>query len=189
MMKNHLLINQVTDLKDTIPMMLSNDYKERFKAEYNQVLIRYQKLKTMLHNWNSGSLNFEPTCPRSLYDLQIKSMQEYLTVLEARACIEEITNIETEPEPESIPDAYYVRLITETDRDQLERFDKKHITHCTYTLLFPEKTSGYRLFKRRKNTSPQDELIGYCILDKDVYIDGIDDFNTNVENIQKQFST
>lgn len=189
MMKNNLLTNQVTDLKDTIPMMISDDYKERFKAEYNQVLIRYQNLKTMLHNWDSGSLNFEPTCPRSLYDLQIKSMQEYLTVLEARACIEEITNIETEPEPESIPDAYYVRLITETDRDQLERFDKKHITHCAYTLLFPEKTSGYGLFKRKKNLSIQDELIGYCILDKDVYIAGVDDFNTNVENIQKQFST
>lgn len=142
----------------------------------------------MLHNWDSGSLNFEPTCPRSLYDLQIQSMQEYLTVLEARACIEEITNIATEPEPESIPDDYYVRLITEEDREQLERFDKRYTTHCAYTLLFPEKTSGYGLFKCRKNPSIQDELIGYCILDKDVYIDGIDDFNTNVENIQKQFS-
>lgn len=153
-MKNNLLNAQVTDLKDTIPMMISDDYKERFKAEYNQVLIRYQKLKTMLHNWDSNSLNFEPTCPRSLYDLQIQSMQEYLTVLEARACIEEITNIETEPEPESIPDNYYVRLITEEDREQLERFNKRYTTHCAYTLLFPEKTSGYGLFKHRKNPYP-----------------------------------
>lgn len=34
-MKNNLLNAQVTDLKDTIPMMISDDYKERFKAEYN----------------------------------------------------------------------------------------------------------------------------------------------------------
>lgn len=35
-------------LKDTVEMMNSTDYKERFKAEYHQVVIRYQKLKAML---------------------------------------------------------------------------------------------------------------------------------------------
>ena len=83
--------NQPTELQDTIPMMTSPDYKERFQAEYAQVLIRYQKLKTMLCNWDSGTLNFKPTCPRSLYDLQIRAMNDYLAVLEARACIEGIT--------------------------------------------------------------------------------------------------
>ena len=33
------------ELKDTIEMMMSEDYKERFKAEYNQTKIRYEKLK------------------------------------------------------------------------------------------------------------------------------------------------
>ena len=33
------------ELKDTIEMMTSNDYKERFKAEYYQAKIRYEKLK------------------------------------------------------------------------------------------------------------------------------------------------
>lgn len=32
------------ELKDTIAMMQSEDYKERFKAEYYQIVIRYQKL-------------------------------------------------------------------------------------------------------------------------------------------------
>lgn len=36
------------ELKDTIEMMQSADYKERFKAEYYQVVIRYQKLKAMI---------------------------------------------------------------------------------------------------------------------------------------------
>ena len=38
----------VTELKDTVEMMNSTDYKERFKAEYQQVVIRYKKLKAML---------------------------------------------------------------------------------------------------------------------------------------------
>lgn len=33
------------ELKDTVEMMNSADYKERFKAEYQQVVIRYKKLK------------------------------------------------------------------------------------------------------------------------------------------------
>lgn len=33
------------NLNDTIKLMQSNDYKERYKGEYYQVLIRYFKLK------------------------------------------------------------------------------------------------------------------------------------------------
>ena len=36
------------ELKDTVEMMGSEDYKERFKAEYCQVKIRYEKLMYML---------------------------------------------------------------------------------------------------------------------------------------------
>lgn len=35
------------ELKDTIEMMQSADYKERFKAEYYQTKIRYDKLHKM----------------------------------------------------------------------------------------------------------------------------------------------
>lgn len=78
----------VTELKDTVEMMNSADYKERFKAEYAQVVIRYQKLKAMLHKWDNGELNFHPTCPRSTYNMQIKAMTDYIAVLEARAVME-----------------------------------------------------------------------------------------------------
>lgn len=78
----------VTELKDTVEMMNSADYKERFKAEYAQVVIRYQKLKSMLHKWDNGELNFQPTCPRSTYNMQIKAMTDYIAVLEARAVME-----------------------------------------------------------------------------------------------------
>lgn len=77
-------------LKNTIEMMNSVDYKERFKGEYYQVVIRYQKLKAMLEKWDRGELDFTPTCPRSTYNMQISAMTDYIAVLEARAVMEGI---------------------------------------------------------------------------------------------------
>lgn len=79
-----------TELRDTVEMMNSADYKERFKAEYQQVVIRYQKLKAMLVKWDKGELNFTPICPRSTYNMQIKAMTDYIAVLEARAVMENV---------------------------------------------------------------------------------------------------
>lgn len=76
------------ELRDTIKMMNSEDYKKRFKAEYQQNVIRYQKLAAMLEKWDKGELSFEPTCPRSTYNMQIKAMTDYIAVLEARAVME-----------------------------------------------------------------------------------------------------
>lgn len=78
------------ELRDTVEMMNSADYKERFKAEYYQVVVRYQKLKAMILKWDNGELNFHPTCPRSTYNMQIKAMTDYIAVLEARAVMEGI---------------------------------------------------------------------------------------------------
>jgi hypothetical protein len=76
------------ELKDTIGMMNSDDYKERFKAEYYQIVIRYQKLNSMLDKWDKNQLEFTPTCPRSTYNMQITAMTDYIAVLEARAVME-----------------------------------------------------------------------------------------------------
>ncbi len=78
------------ELKDTARMMDSEDYKERFKAEYYQNVIRYQKLAAMLEKWDKGGLDFEPVCPRSTYNMQVKAMTDYIAVLEARAVMEGI---------------------------------------------------------------------------------------------------
>ena len=78
----------IKTLKDTVELMNSDDYRERFVAEYKQLTIRYKGLKTMLEKWDKGELNFEPTCPRSLYELQLRAMEDYITVLQARAAIE-----------------------------------------------------------------------------------------------------
>ena len=76
------------ELRDTVEMMNSEDYKERFMAEYCQTVIRYGKLKNMLDRWDDGNLNFVPTCPRSTYNMQIMAMADYIAVLEARAVME-----------------------------------------------------------------------------------------------------
>lgn len=78
------------ELKDTATLMYSEDYKERFLAEYHQVNIRYQKLRNMVDKWNIGTLEFTPTCPRPTYDFQLKAMKEYLDILIIRAKIEGI---------------------------------------------------------------------------------------------------
>ena len=78
------------ELKDTVELMTSEDYKERFKAEYYQTKIRYGKLKYMLEKWDEGILEFTPTCPRCTFGLQISAMENYLAILEARAVMEGI---------------------------------------------------------------------------------------------------
>lgn len=77
-------------LANTVEMMNSSDYKERFKAEYAQLVNRYYGLRRMLEKWDNGTLEFEPTCPRSTYNMQTKAMEDYIAVLEARAVMEEI---------------------------------------------------------------------------------------------------
>ena len=77
-------------LKDTTEMMQSSNYKERFKAEDWQLAVRFNSLQEMLTKWDDGILEFSPTCPRSTYSLQAKAMSEYMSVLEARAVMENV---------------------------------------------------------------------------------------------------
>lgn len=79
------------ELKDTIEMMNSSDYKERFKAEYYQTKIRYNKLHKMIVKYDAGTLEFTPTCPVELLKDQKSNMGKYLYYLEVRAEIEGIS--------------------------------------------------------------------------------------------------
>ncbi|MFR3656780.1 MAG: crAss001_48 related protein [Eisenbergiella sp.] len=76
------------ELKDTIKMMNSGDYKERFKAEYYQTLIRYNKLSEMVEKWDNGTLSFTPACSRDCFIDQLSFMSGYLDVLRERAFVE-----------------------------------------------------------------------------------------------------
>lgn len=78
------------ELKDTTNMMTSEDYKERFKAEFYQLHIRYGKLNTLLFDMANDKLDFAPACSRELLDTQHSIMSAYLNVLRERARIEGI---------------------------------------------------------------------------------------------------
>lgn len=76
------------ELRDTIPGMLSLDYKERFTAEYEQLSIRASKLEIFLDNYRQGRLSFKPICSIELLKQQLDIMKAYIAVLEERAKIE-----------------------------------------------------------------------------------------------------
>lgn len=76
------------ELKNTVDMMNSADYQERFKAEYYQTRIRYEKLHAMIVKYEAGTLNFTPKCSLELLKEQKKHMDCYLYCLEVRAEIE-----------------------------------------------------------------------------------------------------
>ena len=78
------------ELRDTITLMTSDDYKDRFKAEYYQLKIRHEKLLNMLARIDTGTLEFEPKSSISLLAEQCAAMGRYLSVLEARAKVEGI---------------------------------------------------------------------------------------------------
>ena len=77
-------------LKDTVEMMVSGDYKERFKAEYYQLSLRLDALTSMLIKWENNMLDFEPKCSKETLENQVIFMQGYMNILRLRAEIEEI---------------------------------------------------------------------------------------------------
>ena len=77
-------------LSETVEMMNSSDYKERFKAEYLQLKIRMKSLSNMLEKYKEGTLNFKPSCSYDLLNGQLKAMDMYAFYLEERAEIEGI---------------------------------------------------------------------------------------------------
>lgn len=83
-------MKKLVELNETVDLMLSADYEERFRAEYWQLRIRYEKLNMMLYKWDKGTLEFTPSVPREVYDRQVKIMRDYLELLFERASIEDI---------------------------------------------------------------------------------------------------
>ena len=76
------------ELKDTVELMLSDNYKDRLKAETMQTAIRTYKLADMLSKWDA--LPFKPTCPKELLEGQITGMLIYLAKLTKRCEMEGI---------------------------------------------------------------------------------------------------
>ena len=91
-------MDKITDLSQTVDLMLSEDYKERFIAEYAQITIRVKRLDRVLTRIAEKSAPdcFEPTCDIEILEVQLKYMNAYRGALIFRAAIEEIDLPEVE---------------------------------------------------------------------------------------------
>ena len=81
------------NLKDTVALMESDNYQERFIAEYWQTKIRYERLKKYNNAIEAHKdTEAEPphTCPLEVLRAQEKAMARYLGILEKRVAIEQI---------------------------------------------------------------------------------------------------
>lgn len=77
-------------LDKTVELMLSDDYKDRFEAEYRQLVNRANKLRKMIRQYEKGELDFEPESPIDILVWQLKTMDEYIYILKRRASYEKI---------------------------------------------------------------------------------------------------
>lgn len=80
----------MTELKDTVELMTSEDYKERFKAEYWQLKIRLEKFRKMFVQNEAETLSFMLKTPLYHLRMQEDAMGKYLEMLELRAKLEGI---------------------------------------------------------------------------------------------------
>lgn len=77
------------ELKDTSALMESEDYRERFIAEYLQTKIRYEKLKAFIERCKADS-GVKHDCPLRLLERQLGYMSLYLDTLYTRSAYEGI---------------------------------------------------------------------------------------------------
>lgn len=90
------MIKDLLTLNDTVELMNSNDYHDRFVAEYIQTALRLEKLTAFNQRLTAADLTqnekLEPEhdCPAELLFDQEDAMREYLRILETRAVIEDI---------------------------------------------------------------------------------------------------
>lgn len=78
------------ELKDTVDLMLSGNYMDRFLAEYHQLNNRIAGLQRMLEGYKNGTLNVTPNCSYEILNEQLACMKAYRHVLIKRAKIENI---------------------------------------------------------------------------------------------------
>ena len=95
-------MEMIKDLQETVYAMTSDDYKQRFIAEYAQVVIRANKLSDAIKGYFNETLNFKLGYGIWLIVEQYMIMKHYIEILQKRAEIENIdlTTIEIGPEDE-----------------------------------------------------------------------------------------
>lgn len=91
---------------------------------------------------------------------------------------------------QNLKDKYYVRLLTEKDREEVERLDEEFNTDVAYQLDHTDHTSrGYGLFQHGEYGFEPDKLIAQCSIERDLEDFSEDDKDNSLSNMQKQFVT
>ena len=84
------------EFEETVQMMLSEDYKARFVAEYRQTKIRYERLKKFYNRIEMAETHPKKVempphdCNVELLSSQMFHMRNYLDILDKRAIVEDI---------------------------------------------------------------------------------------------------
>ena len=80
------------ELKDTIDLMLSDDFRDRLKAEYEQLNIRIQKLEAAIEHWTKDKNKLSRPVYLPLLRQQIRHMKAYRKVLSERMWLIELND-------------------------------------------------------------------------------------------------
>lgn len=78
------------ELKDTVELMTSTDWKDRFVAEYLQTKIRYEKLHRLIVRREVGKHDFDTPIPLESWEMQAQHMGWYIHELEKQAVLHNI---------------------------------------------------------------------------------------------------
>lgn len=85
------------ELKDTVNLMLSDDWRARLKGEYLQAKIRLEKLNNVIENkvGNIDENHFHGL--QALLEKQRIDMESYVSILEERIEFHALTNYVNQP--------------------------------------------------------------------------------------------
>ena len=86
-----MALKVISSLNETVDLMRSDDYKDRFIAEYAQAMIRAQKLELLLIDYRNNTLDFIPSTDIDTLTDQLTYMNRYILILQKRAKTESIT--------------------------------------------------------------------------------------------------
>lgn len=91
-------MDKITQLEQTVDLMRSESYKDRFIAEYAQIEIHTKRLERLLKSLEDNTCPkcFTPDCDIEILKFQLKTMNAYRATLIFRAAIEEIELPEVE---------------------------------------------------------------------------------------------
>lgn len=80
------------DLKDTVELMLSDNWKDRLKAELDQLDIRIQKLEATIERWTKDKSKLSRPVYLPLFRRQLRYMKGYQKVLKHRMWLIELND-------------------------------------------------------------------------------------------------